>query len=346
MDRCLDCRALHSVSVPWHAVPGDPATEAGDPLRDIRPRSFILDKSAVACTDPDAIRAGGFQQYGDLHLETGNTFVQQWKTEYTSMTLPFVIPRCVSGPDYPRQVRHRRQHAQTFSANVSPTEFLRGFSRRVERQIVTNWTAVPIVRSVWYKYTVENAPLSVASFSKKRGRSLNASTSEHIDAMKKLYQTLWNGHVGQGLRRMPIAGDTTKLPYAEGLTNFERELARKVAVLASQMPGSPQVRVLMGHCHFGARICFGDCLFFTISPNEQHSALVLRLSRSRRRDPLLSGTDAVDNAIRSCAGHAEPSVRTGSSLKDAGPFHTVTIVRNPLSVSICVCLSSSPFVSV
>ena len=33
----------------------------------------------------------------------------------------------------------------------------------------------------------------------------------------------------------------------------------------------------MGRSQFGARIVYGDCLFFTISPNEQHSCLVLRL---------------------------------------------------------------------
>ena len=48
----------------------------------------------------------------------------------------------------------------------------------------------------------------------------------------------------------------------------------------------------MGHRHWGARIQYGDCLFFTISPNEQHSALVLKLSRYRRNDPCLAHADA------------------------------------------------------
>lgn len=303
----MSCIALLG---PRHAVPGDAATDMDDALLEKRPKSFILDKSPAASSDPDAIRAGGFQRHGDVHIETGNRFVNQWNTQYTSMTLPFVIPRAVSGPDYFGQARYRRPVAE-FAARVTPTEFLRGFSRRVERQIVTNWTAVPLVRSVWFKYTVEHAPFSVVSLSRKRGRALDVSTTEHIDAMKKLYKTLWTGYVGQGLQRMPVAGDTTKLQFAEGLSNFERELARSVAIVASQMPGTPQVRILMGHSHFGARICYGDCLFFTISPNEQHSAFVLRLSRSRRNDPLLSGADAVDSAVRRFAGHAEPSVLRG-----------------------------------
>ena len=51
------------------------------------------------------------------------------------------------------------------------------------------------------------------------------------------------------------------------------------------MPGTQQLRQLMGHSQFGARIHYGDCIFFTISPNPQMSALVLRLSRYREGDP-------------------------------------------------------------
>ena len=291
-----------------HATPGDGSRSLEQSLEEVRPRSFMLDKSPMACSDPASIEAGGFRKYGELHAETGNIFVNQWRTEYISQALPFVIPRCVSGPDFPGAKRYRRAQNQEYTAAVvSPTEFLRGFSRRVERQVTTNWSAVPIVRSVWYKYTVERAPFSIVSFKKRRATPLNSSTDKLIEAMQRLHTVLWNGFVGEGIRRMPIAGDTTKLPHASGLTDFERDLARKVAIVAGQMPGSPQIRLLMGHCHFGARICHGDCLFFTLSPNEQHSALVLKIMRSRRNDPLLQGTDAVDEDVRRLVGHSQPS---------------------------------------
>ena len=48
----------------------------------------------------------------------------------------------------------------------------------------------------------------------------------------------------------------------------------------------------MGHRQSGARVNYGDCLFSTISPNEQHSALVLRLSRFRKNDLFLRNGDA------------------------------------------------------
>ena len=122
---------------------------------------------------------------------------------------------------------------------------------------------------------------------------------------------------------MPIAGDTTKLPYANGLSAHERDFARKVASVAVRMPGSPQIRTLMGHAHFGARICYGDCLFFTLSPNEQHSALVLRLSRIRKNDPLLEGTEAVDADVRKLVGHSSPRYVQRSAGLTNGAFREV-----------------------
>ena len=72
------------------------------------------------------------------------------------MAIPFVIPRCVSGPDYPYAERWRRRDDEHFKAPIcTPGTLMRSFTERIERSVVTDWTAVPIVRSVWCKYTVE-----------------------------------------------------------------------------------------------------------------------------------------------------------------------------------------------
>ena len=98
---------------------------------------------------------------------------------------------------------------------------------------------------------------------------------------------------------MPIAGDTTRLPYANGLTPLERRLAWSMHFMCQNLPGVQQLRQLMGHAQFGARIVYGDCIFITVSPNSQHSALVLRLCRTRRNDPSLSADDGI--CIAFCA---------------------------------------------
>ena len=134
--------------------------------------------------------------------------------------------------------------------------------------------------------------LSQAHFVTKRDRSTDLSVNEFMLAYKKLAHLLHHGFVGEGLHRVPVAGDTTKLPYVKGLTRLERKLAWAQNFIAQHMQGTQQLRQLMGHTQSGARVVYGDCIFFTVSPNEQHSALVLRLSRYRANDPILAQASA------------------------------------------------------
>ena len=101
------------------------------------------------------------------------------------------------------------------------------------------------------------------------------SSADYIQAAKNLCWHLKHGVVGSGITRIKINGDTTLLPRAKGLSNLERRLAWAQHFLAKHICGTQQVRQLM----------YGDCIFFTISPNPQMSALVLRLSRYRQSDP-------------------------------------------------------------
>ena len=82
------------------------------------------------------------------------------------------------------------------------------------------------------------------------------------------------------------------------------------AFSCANLPGVQQVRQLMGHQQFGARVNYGDVLFFTFSPNPQHSGLVLHLSRYRENDTFLGGDDNVDRCIRFNAGRDKPLMET------------------------------------
>ena len=128
---------------------------------------------------------------------------------------------------------------------------------------------------------------SVSFLKRSKDEASQFDSSDLVEAAKSLYNHLQNGFVGTGLHRVPIAGDTTKLPYASGLSPLEKKLAWTQHFLAAQLPGSQQLRRGMGHRQFGARVVYGDCMFFTVSPNEHHSALVLRLSRFRKSDPYI-----------------------------------------------------------
>ena len=127
----------------------------------------------------------------------------------------------------------------------------------------------------------------------KRGSGLKPSAEEYVAMAQKLCQVLWQGHVRYGNIRVPLNGDTTRLHLAEGLSKTEKLLARRIGYMAGHFPGTQQVRRLMGHRHWGARVNYGDCLFFTISPNERQSSWVLKLSRYRVNDPFLRYSDPI-----------------------------------------------------
>ncbi|CAK9024343.1 ATP-dependent DNA helicase [Durusdinium trenchii] len=284
------------------------ASALGNPERTCQ----VLDVNPFADTSfPDAqtailakfARKESNVHFANVTVQLDRKFIPQWHAKYFSQVMPFEIPRMVSGPDYPRADRWRRLPD---SPEVTPTQFMRTFARRVELQIANSWTAIPIARSVWYKHMIEAKAVAVGSFRRAGPGASGMEAMDHIQTMQKLYHVLQSGTFTVGKTKKPINGDTSKLPFADGLTDAERAIARKVNYLASHLPGNPLTRRVMGHVQFGARVVYGDCVFMTISLNEHHSALVLRLFRARRSDPFLDTKAAVAQESRRWAGKDVP----------------------------------------
>ena len=170
---------------------------------------------------------------------------------------------------------------------------------------------------------------AVASFVGERGLTASTKATYFIQTAQNLYRHLHHGFDGQALHRVPIAGDTSNLPFVEGLTQLERRLAWSQHFLARHLPGSQELRQLMEHSNFGARVVYGDCIFFTTSPNEQHSALGLRLSRFRVNDPFGMYSNA---AIRREAQRDYPPLeRTDIPLLEYD-LRRAAAARDPLAV--------------
>ena len=208
---------------------------------------------------------------------------------------------------------------------MSPTNFLRGFAKRVENMCRSDHTALAVVRSVWYKYQAYVGK-SVKKFMRRTNKNLEMlPVQEYITAMQKLAKTLDHGVVGKGVLKMPVAGDPSKLPYAEGLSVFERNLAHEINFSSEYMPGNAMVRRLMGHSATGARVVYGESLFFTWSPNEQNSALVLRIMRNRKNDTMLLGQEETDAWLRRCSRVDEPKISKEEQKKHDAQTDTVTV---------------------
>ena len=280
-----------------HGTPDDGDASLEQALSNLRPQAVCVDRSVKACSDPATLQSGAMARYGDVHVQTGSNMIFQWHSKYTSQVLPFVIPRMVSGPDYYPDRRWRR--SGDGAPLVSVPAFVSGFARRVEAACRTDWSALPIVRSAGYQFVAEHTMGLTAPFFSKRNAALDTTAEQYVAAAKSLCHHLHHGFTGRGVHRVPIAGDTTRLPFAVGLTPLEKRLAWAQHFLAQHLPGSQQLRQLMGHTQFGARVVYGDCIFFTVSPNEKHSALTLRLSRFRQNDPyVVHGADDVKKLSR------------------------------------------------
>ena len=162
-----------------NATPGDGARTLDNCLEDLRPHAICLDKNVKACSDPATLREGALERYGELHVNTGRKEQCQFHSKYTSQVLPFVVPRMVSGPDYYPDRRWRRPNEAPI---VTPREFTAGFARRAEAQCRTSWDALPIVRSVAYKFAAEHTMSTVVPFFGKKNAALNTSASEYVKA--------------------------------------------------------------------------------------------------------------------------------------------------------------------
>ena len=155
------------ISKDKNATLGDGARSVEQALVGVRPLSVCADKSTHATTDPASMRESAVGRYGDLYVQTGHSSLLQWHSKYTSQVLPFVIPRMVSGPDYNPAERWRRTYPD--APYVSTQEFTRAFARRIEASCRTDFSALPIIRSVAYKHTVEHTMGTVAPFFGRTG---------------------------------------------------------------------------------------------------------------------------------------------------------------------------------
>ena len=99
-----------------------------------------------------------------------------------------------------------------------------------------------------------------------RDRPGSVIANELVKAAQVLCHALLKGTVTlRSGKKLPIAGDTTRLPLADGLTPLQKRMAWNMCFLPRNQAGSQQLRQQMGHAEFGARVVYGDCLFLHAS---------------------------------------------------------------------------------
>ena len=99
-------------------------------------------------------------------------------------------------------------------------------------------------------------------------------------------------------------GDLTKVWYADNLTAAAKRLLQNIEHNTRKIPGTQEVRKLMRYQTHACRIRRGVPIFITISPDEKHNMLMLRLSRTRKSDPV----NKIDNLSAQFGGLRTPQI--------------------------------------
>jgi len=100
------------------------------------------------------------------------------------------------------------------------------------------------------------------------------------------------------------------LQWMDDLTAEERELHNHYKNTTGNISGAQGIRRQFNYMNTGLRVEYGDLVFFTVTPDRRHSALLFRLMRARVNDTGLLRDDDATRWRRRFAGPDEPSLFT------------------------------------
>ena len=251
-----------------------------------RPLTLVVQRDSDAQKEVEASRTHALSTVSTLTFNTGSTLLDQFKSSYIPRVFNLTLPRHVGGPDFQRQTHWRRVFED--APLLKLPEYTAMMARRSESQIGWDWDLNPGLQSLTFA-SQTNQGMGI-SF-KKGLRKLQDAAKDPQDtdiglAMKRLYALL---EVGEYLddkgNRKPINRDISKLHKVIGVSAFQKHVLQNVFFMSSRLPGTRQIRKMIGHVITAARVIHGNPLFVTATPSERHSGLAVHFSRYRLQDP-------------------------------------------------------------
>ena len=183
--------------------------------------------------------------------------------------------------------------------------------QRIEGQYRRHWAFVPGLWSLHFRDQVNtgaNLRVSANADAVAAGGVEQDAGMAAADLYKKLESGFYLTQTGEKRR---IDHDTSKLWYAIGLTNLQKKLLRDISFRTRMIPGTQEIRTMIGHLGFWATVVYGSGIFMTVSPGERHNYLAIRLSRYRANDPYI--TESASKAVEEpWIGAERPSLHADS----------------------------------
>ena len=173
---------------------------------------------------------------------------------------------------------------------VELNRWVRAMARRCEAQVGRDWVFGFTSWNLLFRSSLNlsRAPVRYTEpiFDEKTETWRNLTAKDIEAGAMQLLAALQGTYVDMSGKPKPVKGDISKLPYVRNLQPAARRLLQNMRVVGATLPGTQEARRRMRHEIEALRIKFGVPLFVTFSPDEAHQLLYVRMSRTRRTDPV------------------------------------------------------------
>ena len=144
IERSADRKKGRSRREPWDksSTPAEPASvEEEDTFSKARHQIMDAQRDETVKIDEQASRIAAFGEFSTLKIETGSKLIDQWKSEYLCVAMPFTLALPVGGHD--ARSDEQRWRRPDDAARVMLLDLVRGLPRRCEAQFRRHWPFVP-----------------------------------------------------------------------------------------------------------------------------------------------------------------------------------------------------------
>ena len=227
---------------------------------------------------------------------------------------PFLFPYSIGSPDLKYQERDRNVEGKKADAPV--VDFVDDWSKLIVQRAEAQFRRdLQLPFAVWNLVfrTVVNIGSNMYAVSKmatsEDGKQTHIDGKVFRDAALTILQALGDTYT-IGDMRLSVDGDLQKVRNTCRVQHnpmAQRMLSSMQATL-KRIEGTQEIRTLMRHEITAYRVFYGTPIMVTFAPNEKHSTLMIRMSRMRRNDPMVTSCDEVRQWQRHWGDLFEPKL--------------------------------------
>jgi len=235
-------------------------------------------------------------------LVTGNKLIDQFEPWYFGVAFAFLFKYCTGMPDPPAFMKKARHRRSKDAPRVELEQWMQIMARRVEGQLSRDWNFGYVSWNLWFR-TAVNLSRTVYAYETRSKEETQRLTPKQLETGAiEICRALRGKYTDPAGKNRPVNGDMTKVRYVPGLSLGAKKLLQNLEHTSRKLPGTQETRRQMRFDTHANRIKYGVPVFVTFSPDERHSNLMIRFSRTRRNDPVL----LTDRDARKYCGRGVP----------------------------------------